>query len=366
MEPGATIAVYDLGGGTFDAAVLRRTTTGFELLGIPEGMERFGGIDIDRAVLAYVDDTLAGELTAQAEHPDAAAAGALARLRDDARTAKEALSSDSDAVVAVLLPGLNSEVRLTRAELENMIRPRLTETIDTLHRTVRSAGLDWQDLTAILAVGGSSRIPLVREVVRDRTGRPVVVDAHPKHAIALGAAAAAWAAMTPPVTVVGAGVLAPPVLSPPTPASATPSDPAAVAPATGSTVARRSPSKRTLLIGGGVVAAILLVGGVLFTQGGGDTASLGDTISLDDTTVLGDTTSLDDTTLPTTTTPHPTPRRRSHPRPLRRSRRLSPRPPSPPRLRWCRCRRSPIRPARSPCRCPPRWPRTRRPSRWAE
>jgi actin-like ATPase involved in cell morphogenesis len=284
VEPGATIAVYDLGGGTFDAAVLRCTSTGFELLGIPEGMERFGGIDIDRAVLAHVDDTLAGELTAQAEHPDSAAAGALARLRDDARSAKEALSSDSDAVVAVLLPGLNSEVRLTRAELENMIRPRLTETIDALHRTVRSAGLDWQDLTAILAVGGSSRIPLVREVVRERTGRPVVVDAHPKHAIALGAAAAAWAAMTPQATA-GTSPLAPPVLSPPTPAVAVPVFATAAATtaattATGSTAPRRSPSKRTLLIGGGVAAAVLLVGAVVFTQGGGDTASLGDTTLL--------------------------------------------------------------------------------------
>src|SRR5690349_5952757 len=64
VRPGEIIAVYDLGGGTFDAAVLRKTETGFELLGEPAGIEQLGGVDFDEAVLAHVVDTL-GEMTQQ-------------------------------------------------------------------------------------------------------------------------------------------------------------------------------------------------------------------------------------------------------------------------------------------------------------
>src|SRR3954471_6614447 len=62
VEPGETIAVYDLGGGTFDAAVLRKTEGGFEILGTPEGIEHLGGIDIDEAVFAHVAAALGGAL----------------------------------------------------------------------------------------------------------------------------------------------------------------------------------------------------------------------------------------------------------------------------------------------------------------
>ena len=62
IEPGAIVAVYDLGGGTFDAAVLGKTPTGFEILGRPEGIERLGGIDFDAAVFSHVAKAIAGKL----------------------------------------------------------------------------------------------------------------------------------------------------------------------------------------------------------------------------------------------------------------------------------------------------------------
>jgi molecular chaperone DnaK len=101
VEPGSVIAVYDLGGGTFDAAAVRKTPWGFELAGAPDGIERFGGIDIDQAVLAHVDEVLGGALRAlDPMHPERGAADAatIARLRDEARAAKEALSADTDTV----------------------------------------------------------------------------------------------------------------------------------------------------------------------------------------------------------------------------------------------------------------------------
>ncbi|WP_433790885.1 Hsp70 family protein [Actinoplanes sp. CA-252034] len=187
LEPGATVAVYDLGGGTFDAAVLRKTVGGFELIGRPEGIERLGGVDFDAAVFAHVSGALGGALESLDED-DPAVVSAVARLREECVQAKEALSADTDATIPVLLPELTTEVRITRAELESMVRPVLHGPIEVLRRTIRSAGIEPADLHAVLLVGGSSRIPLVAQMVESELGRPVAVDAHPKHAVALGAA----------------------------------------------------------------------------------------------------------------------------------------------------------------------------------
>lgn len=187
LEVGQIVAVYDFGGGTFDAAVLRKTPDGFEILGQPEGMERLGGIDFDQAIFAYVDDVLGGQVS-ETDTADPMARAALARLRAEVRLAKESLSTDTDATIPVMLPHLQTQVRLTRSEFEAMIRPRLAETVAALERAVRSAGIAMEAVARILLVGGSSRIPLVAESVSEATGRPIAVDAHPKFAIALGAA----------------------------------------------------------------------------------------------------------------------------------------------------------------------------------
>ncbi|MDH5289099.1 MAG: Hsp70 family protein [Acidimicrobiia bacterium] len=190
VEPGEVVAVYDLGGGTFDAAVLRRTVSGFAILGRPEGIERLGGIDFDAAVFAHVTASL-GDALSRLDPEDPTALLAVTRLRQDCVAAKEALSSDTDASIAVALPGLHTEVRITRQEFENLIRPALTDSLEAMRRALRSASLPTDEVSRVLLVGGSSRIPLVAQMVSSDLGRPVAVDAHPKHAVALGAALAA-------------------------------------------------------------------------------------------------------------------------------------------------------------------------------
>ncbi len=217
VEPGSVVAVYDLGGGTFDAAVVRKTADGVELLGSPEGIERLGGVDFDEAVFAHVASALGGAL-GQLDPDDPAAMAAVLRLRTECVEAKEALSADTEASIPVLLPNVSTEVRLTRAELEAMIRPPLADSLTALRRALRSAGVDAGGLTAVLLAGGSSRIPLVAQLVSAELGRPVAVDAHPKHGVALGAAQAAAAA---------AGQLAAP---PPQLGGATPPATTAIAP----------------------------------------------------------------------------------------------------------------------------------------
>jgi actin-like ATPase involved in cell morphogenesis len=187
IEPGAVVAVYDLGGGTFDAAVLRKNPTGFEILGQPEGIERLGGIDFDAAVFNHVRQALGGKLD-ELDEDDPAAIAAVARLREECTDAKEALSTDTDASIPILLPNVATEVRLTRGELEAMVRPALHASIEALKRALRSAGVTPDQLHSVLLVGGSSRMPIVSQLVGAELGRPVAVDAHPKHAVALGAA----------------------------------------------------------------------------------------------------------------------------------------------------------------------------------
>ncbi|QYN36696.1 Hsp70 family protein [Pseudonocardia sp. DSM 110487] len=227
VERGSTIAVYDLGGGTFDSAVVRKNGT-FTLLGRPEGIDRLGGVDFDDEVFTHVREAIGGAFD-QLDPADETVVGAVSRLRRECKEAKEALSADTEVRIAVLLPGLQTAVRLTRGEFEAMIRPQLEDSVDALHRAVASAGLAPSDLSAVLLVGGSSRIPLIAQLVSAAFDRPVAVDADPKNAIALGAALSisprpeSWpAANIPPVP-----PYAPPVPAPVPAALTTPLPPAA-------------------------------------------------------------------------------------------------------------------------------------------
>ncbi len=290
---GAAIAVYDFGGGTFDATILRKTEEGFEALGQPEGLERLGGIDFDEALFRRAM-TLVSAQGVAVDTDDPATMAAIARLRDECRRAKEALSSDTDATVAIFLPGFQTEMRVTRAEFEDIIRPRIHETIEALGRATRSAGLGMEDLDRVLLVGGSSRIPLVAEMVRESTGRPVAVDAHPKHTMALGAAfvaetqrlaaAAAAAAATDEVAaeaapVAAAGAIAAGAAASGEAADVRPSSEPTLAPVTGATVTSGGGTRRLLpiglaLAGVAVVAAVALgASGILGAGGGGATPS---------------------------------------------------------------------------------------------
>jgi actin-like ATPase involved in cell morphogenesis len=188
VAAGATIAVYDLGGGTFDAAVVRKTDDDtFVLLGSADGLDHLGGADFDEAVFTHVRAGLGADFDAL-DFQDPGVLSSVALLRRECTEAKEALSSDTEVSIPALLPGINSHVRLGRGEFEEMIRPALEDTVESLSRAIRSADITSDDLAAVLLVGGSSRVPLVSQLVSAELGRPVVVDADPKTTVALGAA----------------------------------------------------------------------------------------------------------------------------------------------------------------------------------
>ena len=285
VPAGTVIAVYDFGGGTFDATILRKTEDGFEALGQPEGLERLGGIDFDEALFRRVMVLVAAQ-GVQVDATDPSTLAALARLREECRRAKEALSSDTDATIPIFLPGIQTELRLTRSEFEDSIRPRIHETIEALGRATRSAGLGFEDVDRVLLVGGSSRIPLVAEMVREATGRPVAVDAHPKHTMALGAAYVAESrrqseAAVPAQTLAEAvppAVIEPDMTPEPLPLAAeTSSAPPADPPSDGARTLP-GPGRRGMLpiamgVGAVVLVAAVALGASGILSGGGASAS---------------------------------------------------------------------------------------------
>jgi actin-like ATPase involved in cell morphogenesis len=190
LEAGQAIAVYDLGGGTFDVAILRKQEDdGFQVIGVPTGLEHLGGADFDQRIFDHVRARAGAAFDDVDERrPDEALA--LARVRRDCIDAKEALSFDAETVVPVLLPGAQARVRLVRSEFEQMIDGDLRRTVATLHRAVEEAGVELDDLTAVLLIGGSSRIPAIAQLISAELGLPIAVDADPKASISLGAAAA--------------------------------------------------------------------------------------------------------------------------------------------------------------------------------
>ncbi|MFF0909619.1 Hsp70 family protein [Microbacterium enclense] len=186
LGEGAILAVFDLGGRTTDAAVLRVGSDGPEVLGTPEGIEHLGGDDFDDAVRGLLDQRLGGRISAL-DPADPADAATLVSVDEASARAKEALSVRDETVVRLDLDGAEQAIALTRPDVERSIRPMVTTAVAALQRSIASAGVDPDDVDVVVLAGGSARIPLVAEEVSS-LGRPVAATHHPKFTVALGAA----------------------------------------------------------------------------------------------------------------------------------------------------------------------------------
>lgn len=183
------VAVYDLGGGTFDTAILRHTNEGFTIQGRPGGDARLGGELFDELLAQHVTEQLTPEAASAIVASDELSwRQAAANLRSEARNAKETLSTRDYAELLVALPTGLTQVRVTRADLEGLITDYIDESVDLLARAVADAGMAPGELTAIYVTGGASRAPMIEE--RLRAAFPGVVVSRrndPKMVIALGA-----------------------------------------------------------------------------------------------------------------------------------------------------------------------------------
>lgn len=173
------VAVYDLGGGTFDLSILEMQDGVFQVLAT-HGDTRLGGDDLDALILRRVTERLGiGEIDSTTR----------VRLMEEAERVKRMLSENDMAVFRVpFYDGARSiEETITRKDLETIAAPWIARTLRHCRQALADAALTPQDLDAVVLVGGSTRIPAVRQAVADLFKREPDVSQHPDEAIALGA-----------------------------------------------------------------------------------------------------------------------------------------------------------------------------------
>jgi actin-like ATPase involved in cell morphogenesis len=189
VQAGAYVAVYDLGGGTFDSAVLTATGNGFDIVGRPGGDSSIGGELFDELLSNAIGERLdpaAWHSIQVADEPQWRQVASV--LRKTARRAKETLSSHPYADLLVPLPTGMTQVRITREEFEEIVRPYIEETVSVLGRTLANAGVSPSQLEAVYLVGGASRSPIVEQLVEESLpGVTVSRRGDPKTATATGA-----------------------------------------------------------------------------------------------------------------------------------------------------------------------------------
>jgi hypothetical protein len=182
--------VYDLGGGTFDSAVLRASGGGgFEIVGRPEGDDEIGGELFDEIVANAIGEQLDAGTWERIQLGQSRDDRQLAVvLRAQARRAKETLSSYPTAWLHLPFPGGLAQQTITRDTLERLVAPYIEATIDTLGRSIEAAGITASQLAAIQLAGGMSRMPLVERMLREAfPDVPVHRRGDPKVAVAMGA-----------------------------------------------------------------------------------------------------------------------------------------------------------------------------------
>ena len=183
------IAVYDLGGGTFDVSILELGDGVFEVKST-NGDTHLGGADFDRVIVNYFADEFKKEHGIDISGDKAA----MQRLRDEAEKAKIELSSAQE--VNVNLPFLTADAdgpkhfehKLTRAKLESLVGDLIAKTASPCEKALKDAGLKASDIDAVVLVGGMTRMPAVQEKVKAIFGKEPMKGVNPDEVVAIGAA----------------------------------------------------------------------------------------------------------------------------------------------------------------------------------
>ncbi|GIF46236.1 Hsp70 protein [Asanoa ferruginea] len=206
LAVGSCALVYDLGAGTFDASVVRRTADGFSVLA-EEGIVNAGGLDLDATIVAHLGATYGSRdpdawqrLTSPATDADRRASR---QLWDAVRNAKETLSRRTATKIEV--PLLEDDAPLGREQLDSLARPLLDRTVAASRAALATARIPAADLAGVYLVGGASRYPLVATLLHQAFGVTPTTVEQPELAVAEGAAGPGASDGTPPTRVLPAG-----------------------------------------------------------------------------------------------------------------------------------------------------------------
>ena len=183
------IAVYDLGGGTFDVSILELGDNVFEVKST-NGDTHLGGADFDRVIVNYLLEEFKKEHGIDLSDDKAA----MQRLRDEAEKAKIELSTTNE--VDINLPFLTADAegpkhfehKLTRAKLEQLVSELIDKTAEPCEKALKDAGLKASDIDAVVLVGGMTRMPAVQEKVKKIFGKEPMKGVNPDEVVAVGAA----------------------------------------------------------------------------------------------------------------------------------------------------------------------------------
>ncbi|MFT5503124.1 MAG: molecular chaperone HscA [Gammaproteobacteria bacterium] len=172
------IAIYDLGGGTFDISILKLNRGIFEVLATG-GDSSLGGDDFDHAIVDWIVELVSLEIIDSS---------LLQQLLISARQAKEALTHQISTQVQIDHRGLQWQAELTREKFESLIGPLIRKTLIACKRCIRDAGVELDQINDLVLVGGSTRVPAVQYSSGKLFGRAPMCDLDPDKVVAIGAA----------------------------------------------------------------------------------------------------------------------------------------------------------------------------------
>ena len=190
QDKNQTILVYDLGGGTFDVSILELGDGVFEVKST-SGNTHLGGDDFDNCIMDYLVKEFKKENGVDLSKDKLA----MQRLKEISEKAKKDLSGMTSTQISAPFISqskdgqpLHLDMTLTRAKFEDLIEDLVESTLDPVHKALKDAGLKKDDIDKVIMVGGSTRIPMVYELVKKELGKDPSREVNPDEAVAMGAA----------------------------------------------------------------------------------------------------------------------------------------------------------------------------------